>query len=174
VKPASISYGSGAFVSSGGTAANTDSDFKLMLGSLSDAGSTLEYGAWVMAPKAAIYLAGLRDTSGALAYPQVNARGGMLMGLPVLTTAGVPVTGSPPSSTITLLDPSQVLVADDGGGSIQVAESAAVQMSDSPAEGAQHLVSLFQTNSVALKLSRHANWRAARPGMARVLTDFSV
>jgi hypothetical protein len=55
-------------------------------------------------------------------------------------------------------------------GAIDVAasEHATLAMSDEPGSPAQQ-VSMYQTNSVALRVDVHANWTVARPGGVRVL-----
>ena len=169
VKPAAITHGVGQFVSSGSSLAQIDADLDLMINALADAGSDLQFATWVMAPRTAIYLARLRGTGGALAHPGMSAKGGTLVGLPAITSAHVPSVGSPYVSSITLLDPSQILLCDEGGAKLEVSMEGALQMEDAPGSGAQQLVSLWQTNSAALKMTRYVNWRACRSNMARVL-----
>jgi HK97 family phage major capsid protein len=173
VKPAAITHGVGAFVSSGSTLAQIDSDLDLLINALSDAGSDLQFATFVMPPRTALYLARLRGTGGTLAYPGLTAKGGTLLGLPAIASAGVPSAGSPYISSITLLDPSQILLADESGGAVETSTEGALQMQDAPGSGAQNLVSLWQTNSAALKVTRYANWQRCRAGMARVLTGVS-
>jgi HK97 family phage major capsid protein len=173
VKPASITDGVTPLVSSGTTLSLIDADLQALIDALSFAGSDLQFATWIMRPRTATYLARLRGTGGAPAFPQMSAKGGVLLGLPAITSAHVPVeVGSPGfgDSSITLLDPSQVLVADDGGSALQVSEGGALQMEDAPGSGAQSLVSLWQTDAAGLKTTRYANWRRVRDGMAQVLT----
>lgn len=170
VKPAAITHGVGAFVSTGSALAQIDADLDNMITALSDAGSDLQFAAFVMTPRTALYLARLRGTGGNLAHPGMTAKGGTLLGLPAITSASVPSAGSPYISSITLIDAAQVLLCDEGGGALETAMEGALQMEDAPGSGAQNLVSLWQTNSAALKLTRYVNWRRCRAGAARVLT----
>lgn len=172
VKPAAITHGVTALHSAGNTLANIDSDLALLIQALSDAGSDLSMATFVMRPKTALYLARLRSASGELAYEDMTVKGGTLLGLPAIVSASVPtVVGSPGAgnSSIMLLDPSQILVADDNNGAIEVSENAALQMESEPAGGPTSVVSMFQTESVALKITRYANWQRVRAGMAQVL-----
>jgi HK97 family phage major capsid protein len=169
-KPAGIANGATPIHSAGSTLANIDSDLGLLLQALSDAGSDLTFATWIMRPKTALFLARLRGSAGALAHPAMTANGGTLLGLPCITTAHVPVSGT---TGILLLDPSEILVVDDGGGTIEVGEQTALQMSDGPGAGAQSLVSMWQTESVALKINRYLNWQRCRDGMAQVLDQVS-
>ena len=75
----------------------------------------------------------------------------------------------PKVSSITLLDPSQVLLCDDGGGALETSMQGALAMDDGPGSPAE-LVSLWQSNAAALKMTRYVNWRRCRDGVARVLT----
>ncbi len=173
VKPASITYGTTPIHSTGNALADIDADLALMIQRLSDAGSNLSMATFVLRPRTALYLARLRGSGGALAHPLMTVKGGVLLGLPAITSASVPLDdiGSPVTgfSQITLLDPSEILVADDGGSSIELSEQAALQMVDSTVAGAQSMVSMFQTESVALKITRYANWQRCRDGVAVVL-----
>ena len=85
--PASVTYGAPSFVSSGASVTNIDEDLAALIQPLVDAGSDLTFAAWVMLPRTAIYLSRLRGTAdGALSFPFINAKGGVLAGLPVVTS----------------------------------------------------------------------------------------
>lgn len=173
VKPASVTSGVTPIASTGSMVANIDNDLDALLNALSAAGSDLGAAVWVMRPRTAIYLARLRAPGGdgALAYPGMSARGGVLMGLPVITSANVPVSSTSGNPTsITLLDPSQIALADEGEAELGVALHASVQMEDAPQTGAQSQVSLWQRGLAALRAERTINWRARRAGMAQVLS----
>lgn len=177
VEPAAVTNGVTPIASTGATLAAIDADLEDLIMALSDAGSTLEFAAFVMRPRTAVYLSKLRGTGGALAFPGMTARGGTLMGLPAITSTGVPVeVGSPGDgdASITLLDASQILVADEGGGDFEVTTEATLEMLDNPTNDASTptattQVSMFQTSSAAIKATRFANWRRCRDGMAQVL-----
>jgi HK97 family phage major capsid protein len=173
VKPAAISYGTTALHSTGSSLTQTDADLGLMIKTLSDIGSNLEFATWILRPRTALYFSRLRGTGGNLAHPQMSVQGGTLLGLPAIVSTGVPLddVGSPVTgfTQITLLDPSQILVADDGGGALQVSEQSTLEMTDSPSGGTTSLVSMWQAESACLKLTRWANWQRCRDGMAQVL-----
>lgn len=162
VMPAGIGYGAAPFHSSGNTVALIDADLALLIAAISAAGSDLTFASWIMRPATALYLAGLRSASGDLAYPGMSAKGGVLIGLPAITSAAV-------STTITLIDPAQVLVADDGGGALEVSRQASVEMETAPGSPATTLVSLWQNNLACLKLSRYVNWQRVRDGAVQIL-----
>ena len=107
------------------------------------------------------------------AFPGMTAKGDVLFGLPAITSRNTPESESPHIDTsITLVDPSQVLLADDNEGGVRCgAEHASVQMADAPGSGAQQLVSLWQVNAVALRAEGVVNWLPRRAGMAQVLDE---
>ena len=159
------------FSSSGSDIASIDHDLGLMIGSLVAAECPLSTACWIMSPITATALALRRGTDGAPAYPQVTARGGFLIGLPVLVSTVCAASGSPGERFIALVEQSEILVADDGGGDVQLATRAALQMNDAPAAGAAQLVSLWSSDMVGLRLLRYVNWARRRTGAACVLRD---
>lgn len=174
VMPAAISYGVTPRVSTGSTVAAIDNDLGAMIDDLSAAGSDLASATWVLHPRTATWLSRLRGTDGALAYPGMGAKGGVLLGLPAITSAGVPIGTTSPGfneTSITLLDASQVLVADEGAGDLQASRQGAVFMDSAPPGGPQQLLSLFQVEAVAFKIVRYLNWRRCRDDMAQVLVN---
>jgi hypothetical protein len=123
-----------------------------------------------MRPRTATYLSRLRGTGGAPAYPGIGAKGGVLLGLPVITSANVPVravTGDP--SYIVLLDASAVALADDGESRLNVSLNASVQLDDAAAPGAQNLASLWQLGLLGIRAERIVNWKLRRAGFVQVL-----
>lgn len=171
VKPASVLYGVTARESTGAALANIDADLDATIQSVSDAGSNLVNATWVMLPRTALFLSRLRGTGGNLAYPGMSVKGGELLGLPCITSAACPGFGSPSAGIIALLDPSEILLADDNGGSFAVSQRTSLWMTDessSPAETSQ--VSMFQTESIALKATRYVNWTKVRDGMAQYIS----
>lgn len=171
--PASIASGAPAFSSSGSSIASIDHDFGLLVGALVAAGMSLATATWIMSPITATSLALLRGDSGAPAFPLVSAKGGSLLGLPIITSTACAASGSPGERFLLLVEQSEILVADDNGGSIELATSASLQMNDAPLDGATSLVSLWQKNLVGLKTTRHVNFRRRRTGAVAVLRDLT-
>jgi hypothetical protein len=94
----------------------------------------------------------------------------MFFGLPVVTSMSANIPGSPDSGKmIILLNQPEVLLADDGGLTVDASREASIEMTDSPTgdaaagtAGTTSLVSMFQENSVAIKLVRYMNWKKRR------------
>jgi hypothetical protein len=87
----------------------------------------------------------------------------------VFTSQSADTTGSPDyDNMLILLQPGEVFLADDGGASVEASDQVSIQMDDAPTNKSTatatgtSLVSMFQTESVAIKGIRHVNWIKAR------------
>ena len=157
------------FESTGATLAAIDADLKRCMDSLTANECSLQSAAWVMHPATATHMATLRGTAGAPAYPGMTARGGVLHGLPVLTSNVVATVGSPGERLIALVEQTELAVADDGVVELDVSSRAAVRLDSAPSAGAQQLGSLWSLGLVGLKATRFCNWRVRRRGAVAVL-----
>jgi HK97 family phage major capsid protein len=163
----SIANGATVLNSSGGTLAQIDADLQTMLKALGPTGA-LATAVWAMPSQVAVALASVRGTGGAAAYPVITARGGTLLGLPVVTTGALTATGSPGEYAISLFDPQQILLGDEGQIGISVARHASVQLDDAPSTPATQTVSLFQSGLAAPRAERWIGWE--RVSTASVVT----
>ena len=146
--------------SSGTTLAAIDADLKLMIEVFASADSALDSAAFVMSATTAAYLGSLRGTGGNAAFPNVGARGGSILQIPVYVSAALRAVGSPGESQIVLVDPTQVLLADEGMANVVLARSASIQMDDAPSASAANGISLFQLGLIALRAERWLSWKA--------------
>lgn len=162
--PASISYGAPSFAATGDLADDCERALSMLEG-------TLETAVWVMHPRLAASI-GLRSAGRGVAA-DLGARGGSLAGLPVLTSEAVPFDSD--NGSIILVDAGGVLLLDDGLRFSHALEDA-IEMSDAPTgdamtpTGATSLVSLWQTESAAIKIVRRINWQRAREAGVVVIT----
>jgi HK97 family phage major capsid protein len=168
-KPASIAYGASSFESRGSDIGAIDADLADMLAVLTNGNLDLAAAAWIMAPATAVSLSLKRGADGARSYPEVTAKGGSLLGVPIVTSNACTATGSPGERHILLVQADEVLIADDGEGTVEVTEHAAVQMDDAPAGGEQQLVSLWQNGLVGVKAKRYLSWRRRRDEAVAIL-----
>jgi HK97 family phage major capsid protein len=170
-RPASITSESDITYQGAGadTAAEIDVLLSAMVGDLIGKGSTLERCAWVTSPQNCAALSMMRGaTTDALSYPGLTVNGGTLFGLPLYASA------SAPSDGLTLVDGGELLVGDEGETAVQVTDSAMVQMDDAPS-GTTNLVSLFQADSLGLKIVRTINWQFKRaPAPVAYCTNFQL
>lgn len=165
-QPAAVTAGAVSIPSSGSTAEAIRADVERAIAAF--AGSLMT-AAWVMHPRAAVAIGMTLSSSGEA--NDLGALGGTLAGLPVITSEGVPYDSS--GTSITLLDAASILYAEDG---IQGARSdqTAILMSDTPGSGPAQMVSLWQTNSIALRVERTVNWTVGRANAVVTITGFST
>lgn len=174
-KPAAVTYGAPAFAIAGTTPAQIDAGLQSLTESLLANGSTLEKAVFIMHPASAAFLATVRGSGGARAYPDINVRGGFLNGLPVLASASVPWGLSPHLGIIALLDGSRLWLADESEVEFNVSRNATIQMLDNPTNDtvtptATTAVSMWQTNAMVLRSERFINWKLAEAGACAVAT----
>jgi len=178
IKPPSITNAAPAFASSGSTAANIDADAGAKLQeSVIAAGSDLQAGYYIVNSITAAFLSRVRNANGDSAYPNISVRGGTLFGLPVIVSGAVPHGGSPSTCSVILIDASKLWVGEDPAGiEFEASKNASIEMLDNPTNNitgpvATAMVSMFQTDSIAMRGSRAINWKLANPGFCAVLNN---
>jgi HK97 family phage major capsid protein len=134
----------------GGSPANVGRDLSELFAYVTDGRASAPV--LFMSPRVALYLATLDESL----FRDVGINGGTIAGIPVITSAAA-------GSLITLLDADQ-LATFDGGVEVQPSHVASVEMLDNPTNDAAtatatSVVSLFQTNSAAVKLVQLCDWR---------------
>jgi len=118
---------------------------------------------FVMNPALAKALSLMTNALGQKEFPDIRATGGTLEGDPVVT--GENVT----ADHMILLKPSDIYKIGDGGIQVSMSRDAAIEMDNSPAGDSQNptassanLVSMFQTESTAIKIVRSMNFAKRR------------
>ena len=107
-----------------------------------------------------------RDAAGSFAFPDAGPAGGSILGLPLLTTRHSPRDSS--GGQLALIDGSGIAVADHGVGLARStdatieADTEPTGATDTPVAQSAHPVSLFQTDTVAVKGWTYANWERER------------
>jgi HK97 family phage major capsid protein len=156
VRPASLTFGATEVPSSG----ILDVDIALLLASISGGQPVAPYLA--MSPRSALYLATRRGTNGERLFPDVGLSGGFVLGVPVL------VASAGAGDRVVAIDAAGVVVTDLGV-ELDAADAATLEMTTTPsntpggagspeAPVARSMVSLWQTNSIAIKAVRFVNW----------------
>lgn len=175
VSPASITNGAPTINSTGSTAAQILADLLSMLATRATGWVSPFF---IMAPATALSLIGKFNTAGARAFPDVTPlpTGGKLLGIPVLLSSNVPgAPGSPTSgnASITLLEASDLLLADDGKLTFDASSQASLQMTDTPADAAANMTSLFQCSCIGVKCIREIAWaRAHEDAVVSMLVNY--
>ena len=160
-KPASITNGAPHGAASGtGDADDIRADLRSLLNEFITANSDGQI-VLVMRSTDALAAGMMVNALGQAEFPGINARGGQIASLPIITSQAAP------SGTVIAVQPSEIYFADDGGFMVDVSREASLQMLDNPTNDtvtptATSLVSLWQTNSVGFRAERILNWAKRR------------
>lgn len=164
-RPAAITVGATTIASAGSTAADIRTDVEAAIAAFT---GSLTTAAWITHPRAAVAM-GLRMGAAGFAN-DLGALGGTLGGLPVMTSEAVPMDST--GTILALVDAAGILLAEDGIRTLRSTQSA-IAMDDAPGNGPSQVVSLWQTNSIALLVERSINWEVGRAGSVVVVTGLS-
>jgi len=171
VSPASITHGVTPITSSGNTIALISDTVEAAVRSFITANLGLGGLVWIMSPGTALSLSFRRTTQDIFAFPGLGPNGGTFMGYPVITSNNVLSAGSPGEGQVILMDPSEILLADDGGVSIDMSTEASLQMDGAPSNPATSTVSMFQSNMIALRAERYIYWMKRRDAAVAVIQN---
>jgi hypothetical protein len=160
IMPASVTNGVAAVTAT----ASPSADLKDLIDAFD---GDLDSAYLVMPPVTAIGLSGA-------AYPNIGARGGTLSGIPVVTSRHVP------AGVIALVDPTGIALGE-GESELETFTDGALTMEttspmtaggfgspDNPA--GTIVVSLYQSDCVAILVTRRMNWDVVRPGAVALIT----
>lgn len=179
VSPASITNGITQIDSSGVTLDAVDVDVQALMNAFIQ--NHIMPTHWIMPNTVALALSLMRTSLGNYAFPTITMNGGTFYGLPVVTSQYA-ILGTPANNLIVLLSAPDIFLSDDGGFSIDISREASLEMDDSPtmdagslgspagATGSQ-VVSMFQTNSLAIRCERYINWARRRDSGVRWMDD---
>ena len=166
VSPASITNAGTPITSAGTGVDGVRADLEALMAAFTAA--NLTPNAVIMSPGNALALAFMVGPLGQPAFETMSSTGGSIRGIPVVVSNYVGDVGDSSGSPIIMLATEEVYLADDGVVTIDASREASLEMLDNPTNNsatgtATSLVSMFQTNSVALKAERTINWAVRRP-----------
>lgn len=174
VSPASVTNGVTPIAATGTTADAFRADLGNLIATylglnMSPAGLVL-----IMTSTQAMKLGLMRNTLGQKEFPDIGINGGEIEGIPVITSENIVSTGSSPVDgyPIVAINAPEVMLADEGGVTIDVSREASLQMNDapdSPETASTVLVSLWQRNMVAFKAERYITWKKGRTGAVQFI-----
>jgi HK97 family phage major capsid protein/HK97 family phage prohead protease len=172
VSPASITNGVSVLTSSGNSAADVRTDVAAVLTQYIAANNMPTNGVWIMTARRALSLSLMRNALGAREFPDIGMMGGTLEGFPVITSEYQHTDSD--GDNVVFVNASDIWLADDGQVVLDASREASLQMNDVPTQDATQgtgtsLVSMFQTNSVALRAERFINWQRRRSSAVVVL-----
>lgn len=161
-RPASITNGVSAPNASGSDA---DALYLDMNGALAtfDSNENAENLVILMTPALARGISTLRNSMGVMEFPQLTAKGGQLMGYQVI------VSGSVPSGTIIILNPADIMVADDGRVMLDSSDQATLAMDG----GTTATFNLWQRNCVGIRAEVWRTWKKLRSASVAMIDTAS-
>jgi len=176
VKPASITNGIAATAVSGTNAAAFSVDFKGLMSGPIAANITPSTGVFIMSATQALSMSLMLNALGQPQYPGLTINGGTLMGFPVIVSEYMTSFGSPSTQMIVFVNASDVYLADDGDVAVEASDQVSLEMLDgsltqnaTTGTGAS-LVSMWQTECLALKGVRPINWKLRRAAAVAYLS----
>lgn len=164
VRPASVTNTATAIPASGTTADDLRSDVRALYATFIAANMSTAGAVWIMTSTMAMAIGMMMNPLGQPEFPGIGATGGTLLGLNVIVSETVPSDSS--GSIIVLAKQSEILLADEGGVTVDVSREASVQMNstpDDPATASTVLTSLWANNLLGIRAERMITWRKRRP-----------
>jgi len=121
---------------------------------------------FIMSPANALSLSFRSNLDGSPEFPGVTINGGSYKGINF-------VTSNTASTNVIAVQPQLVLMADEGGVTIDASREASLQMDSapaSPADATTVMVSLWQMNCVGLRAERFITWKRVGVNAVKYLT----
>jgi hypothetical protein len=124
-----------------------------------------------MSATSALALSMMMNPLGQREFPDITMRGGTFQGLPVIVSQNI-------SSVVALVNAADIFLGDEGGVAVDMSREASIEMRSSglgmdatAGTATVGSVSMFQTNSVALRAERTISWKRARASAVAYLTS---
>jgi len=166
VSPASLTSGILGNAPSGTDEAAVRRDMNKLLGAFLDGNQDITQAVIIMPNTVALSLSLMVNSLGQPSFPQMTMRGGTLLGIPVITSqyaATTTTAGSPwGGNLVVVVNANDVFLADDGQVSVDASREASIEMESDPENQSGTVVSMFQSNQIALRAERYINWARAR------------
>jgi HK97 family phage major capsid protein len=169
VSPASITNGVTPIAPSGsGTLANIRTDIKALWAPFIAANNPPTSAVYIMSATTALALSLIVESgSGMPAFPGITMNGGTFNGVPVIVSEYLDNSAGSAGSIVILANARDIWLADDGQVNVDASREASLQMMDNPTNNSATpthttMVSMFQTNSVAIRAERFINWAKRR------------
>jgi len=163
--PASVTNGVTPITSSGTDADSIRADIAALWATADATNLPTGTAVYITDAKTARALSLLRNPLGAREFPGVRLNGaGEIDGVPVIVSNYVPADTN--GSLFILAFASEIYLADDGQVNIDISREATIFMDDAAATAtptAAQLVSMFQTNQLAIRAERYVRWQKRRP-----------
>lgn len=175
VSPASITNGVTPLSPSGTAEANVRTDIITLLAQFMENNVDVSGLVLVMPPTLAMSISLMVNSLGQPSFPGMGMSGGNLLGIPVVTS-NYAANQSGSGNLVIALNARDIALADDGQVTLDSSREASIQMTDAPTNDSstgtgQSLVSMYQTNSVAIRAERFINWAKLRTNAVSFIDD---
>lgn len=170
VSPASITNTATATPSTGDDGDAVRTDMKTLFAAPLAANMPLSSAVLITTPAIALSASLMTNALGQSEFPNMSINGGTLLGFPVIVSNYVP------EGVVILAFASEIYLSDDGVVTVDASREASIQMDTAPPtqDGTTGtgiaMVSMFQTNNVALRAERYINWSKRRTTAVAYLT----
>lgn len=167
VSPASITNGVTELSSSGSDADAVRADIRALFAPFIAANNPPSQAVLIMTSTTALALSLMLNALGQPEFPNITMNGGTLLGIPVIVSEYLDNSAGSAGGLVILVNARDIYLADDGQVTIDVSREASLQMLDNPTNDtttptATTMVSMFQTDCVALRAHRFINWSKRR------------
>jgi HK97 family phage major capsid protein/HK97 family phage prohead protease len=171
IKPASITNGAETIASTGDDADDIRLDVRSLMAKFTNANNPPSSGAWIMSSGSAMALGMMVNPLGQPEFPSIGLNGGTFQMMPVIVSDHV-------GDIVVLVNAKDIFLARDDGIQVDMSREASLEMADNPAHDSStptgaSLVSMFQTNSVAIRAEQTINWARRRASAVAYLTSVS-
>jgi HK97 family phage major capsid protein len=175
VRPASLTNGLTALSSAGTSADNVRTDLGVLLSEYVENNQNPSGIVLVMPNTLALGLSLVVNALGQREFPGIDMNGGNLNGIPTITSQYV-ADASGRGNMVVAINAREVFLADDGQVTVDASREASLQMLDNPTNSAASgnpttMVSMFQTDSIALRAERFINWAKRRTDAVVYMDD---
>lgn len=164
VSPGSITNGATTIPSTGIPDDDSTAAFQVFI----DAHLQPTGAVWLMSSSTALALSKRKNALGQKEYPDMTMFGGLFEGLPAIVSQYV-------GNQLVLVNAPDVYLADEGGVAVDMSSEASLEMESAPTHDSVtptgvELVSMWQTNSVAIRAERWINWKRRRTAAVAVIS----
>lgn len=176
VNPASITNGLTGLTTAGTSAANVLTDIQALVAPFILNGYDISSLVILMPNTLALVLSLMQNSLGQDSFKGMTVTGGSLAGIPVLASQYL-ASGASYGNMVVCMSAENVALADDGNVTVDASREASIEMSDAPANesagptASGYMVSMFQTNSIAIRAEREINWKKLRSTAVNFMDD---
>jgi HK97 family phage major capsid protein/HK97 family phage prohead protease len=175
VSPASITNGLTALTSAGTSADNVRTDLQNLIETFILQNINPAQLVLIMPNTLALAASLMVNSLGQDEFPGLTMNGGTLRGIPVITSQHA-ANQSGAGNLVIAVNADEIFLADDGAVTVDASREASLQLLDDPTNNsssgtATSVVSMWQTNSIALRAERFINWARRRTGAVAYMDD---